>query len=234
MRFRLRKWAAAVAVCAIIMIGAGSIFSQTLHIVKRAPWEGEPTTPEALKKRIIQVAEQYKKFAPIPRAGFVDIAFPRDESEAEKLGGYAVLLVTAICQDRAELPIRYVRVEAAGRSQVLELLGAVSSTVAEDGTAVASTFGRNQVDALYLLPIYAALKKGVITADFASNRNGFKLYELSAPKVKHARKIKEWPAREKRPELGTLEEFIRREYPGFLVDRDGVPVPEGRLPLEVK
>ncbi|MGA2361630.1 MAG: hypothetical protein ABSG73_04135 [Candidatus Aminicenantales bacterium] len=200
------------------MISTGFVFSQTLHFVNRMPWEGKPTTPEALKQKIIQIAEQYKQFAPVPRVGFVDIAFPRDESEANSLGGYAVLLVTAICQDRAELPLRYVRVEAAGQSRVLEFLGAVSSTVADDGTAVASTFGRNQVDALYLLPIYAANEKGIITADFAANRNGFRLYELSVPKDEYARKIKQWPPQEIRPDATALKEFIKREYPGFLAD----------------
>jgi hypothetical protein len=220
MRRRARLWLWTVAAVAIMMAGGGAVYSQTLHFVNRIPWEGKPVTPEVLRKRIVETAEQFKKFAPIPRVAFVDITYPRDESEAERLAGYTVLLVTAICQNRVELPIRYVRFAAAGRSQVLELLGAVSSTVAEDGTAVASTFGRNQVDTLYLLPIYAAIKKGVITADFAANRSGFKLYELLAPKDKYARKIKEWPTREKRPDPAALAEFIRREYPGFLADRD--------------
>jgi hypothetical protein len=109
-------------------------------------------------------------------------------------------------------------IEVDGQSRDLELLGSVFSTVREDGNKVASTFGQNRIDALYLLPIYAANKKGIIIADFAANRNRFMLYELTGSKGKFMRKWSRWPAPDVRPKMPALKEFINREYPGFLAD----------------
>jgi len=81
---------------------------------------------------------------------------------------------------------------------------------------VSSTFGANRSDSLYLIPIYAATTGGTLFADFADNRDGFKLGELTGPPAGPLEKWKEQPREGARPIEANLAALIRREYPGFL------------------
>lgn len=216
MRF-CKKTSQLIFVGFIILVVAGNAaFAQDLHFVGREPERWEPCTPEDLIKRIDQAAAQYKAYAPIPRAGFIDIAYPCNEEEAKALAGYSVVLIVSISQDKAELPLSRVYVVVDGKPMDLELLVSVESTIPKKKRLIVTTFGANRSDALYLMPINAAMKKGTILVDFAKNRYGFKLYELQEPDPSSVGRWDEWPTRESRPLTQVLEDFICREFPCFI------------------
>lgn len=196
--------------------GDGS--AQELHVISQLPDGAEPLSPPGLSKRIRDAAVQYQAYAPIPRVGFYDIAYPATEAEAKELNRHAVLLVTAICQEKAEIPLRRVYVEVGGRQTDLRRLGSIVSEVRKEDDPVGSTFGQNRVDSLYLIPIYAAAKRGLLLADFAKNRDGFKLGELKGPP---SGSIKNWadsPTEGAKPSDKAIKDLIHREYPGFLAE----------------
>jgi hypothetical protein len=78
------------------------------------------------------------------------------------------------------------------------------------GSAEATVFGKFRQDALYLLPLHAALQKAELIADFAAHRSGFTLMQwvggpagaVSVP----SRALGD-------AERAALESFARREYP---------------------
>jgi len=68
--------------------------------------------------------EQGVENIPISRLGEVDIAYPASEEEYCALGGYAVVMIVAISDDREELPIERAYFQIADKKTVpLENLG---------------------------------------------------------------------------------------------------------------
>jgi hypothetical protein len=212
-----KKSGRAVFIFLVLLAEVGTLaFAQDVHFVNGQPVRWEPCIPEGLTQQIRQAAEQYKAFAPVPRVAFIDIAYPRDNEEARALAGYAVVLVTSISQDKTELPLHRVYVVANGTSAELECLVSVESVIQKKPKVIATTFGPYRCDALYLMPICAAMKRGRIFIDFAKNRSDFKLHEFQSPGPRDFSEWEEWPAPESRPSAQSLEGIIRREFPCFL------------------
>ena len=191
--------------------------AQELHVISELGGGAQPLSPPALSKRIRDAAVEYQAYAPIPRVGFYDVAYPATEAEARELNGYAVVLITAISQEKTEFPLRRVYVEVSGKQSDLTPLGSVLSAVRQEDDPVGSTFGANRVDGLYLLPIYVAGKKAILLVDFARNRDAFKLGQLEGPQGL----LKNWtvpPGQNTKPGEKALRNLILREYPGFLTE----------------
>ena len=194
----------------------GIASAQERHLISRLNSESVPSTPESMAVRIQEAATEYHEYAPVPRVVFYDIAYPADEAEAKRLKGCAVLLVTAISQDQAELPLRRVYVASENGPVKLALLASVSSVNSENNDPVGNTFGKYRSDSLYLLPLRLTFEKRELFADFAKNRDGFKLAELEGPS---SLELKQWsglPIEKEPPSEKSLLDFIQREYPGFV------------------
>ena len=73
-------------------------------------WRNQPASPERMNQRIEEAAVRYQASAPISRVVLYDIAYPHDEREYGELDGYAVILMTALTQERREFPIKRVYV----------------------------------------------------------------------------------------------------------------------------
>ena len=69
-------------------------------------WRDKPATPARMNQRIEEAAVRYQSNAPIPRVVLYDIAYPHDAEEYAALDGHAVMLTTALSQERAELPLK--------------------------------------------------------------------------------------------------------------------------------
>src|SRR5438552_2346230 len=83
---------------------AGVSTAQVTHREHYLGWANGAVTNTALDGRLSQAAMQYRSYAPVPRIAFYDIAFPKDCAEFATMSGHAVLVVTAVVQDSAELP----------------------------------------------------------------------------------------------------------------------------------
>lgn len=177
-------------------------------------WSATAATPELLRRRIEEAAVKYQARAPIPRVVFYDIAYPRDAREYASLDGHGVILLTALSQERGELPLRKVYFPLDGKEVELRLLKLVLSEQAP-GDISAKTFGPYRADALYLLPLYLRARPDYLLADFAAGRTAMKVADFSLPLSDEVQALGIKPPAGAGPSAAALEQFIRREYPSF-------------------
>lgn len=79
------------------------------------------------------------------------------------------------------------------------------------------TFGPNRVDTLYLLPMYLLKERGELLADFAQNRDGFRLSTFPNSTLPH---IENMAIAEPKgePSPAALKHMIELSYPGLFKD----------------
>lgn len=189
---------------------------ETIHIVDAGTTSKTPVSPAEMNNRIRDSAIEYREYAPIPRILFYDMVSPANAQEYAELGGNAILLITALSQDRTELPLKRVFVSLGGKEIELKLISSVLSQQNDAKSQTVKTFGPFRVDALYLLPAYLRLEDADLLADFAKNRTGFKLATFSASESPSTDYPVIKPSTEKAPSEAALTRIIRREYPGFI------------------
>ena len=189
---------------------------QPNHVEGPTAWRNQPVTPAKMNARIEAAAVQYAAHAPVPRIALFDIGYPHSEQEYAALDGNAVILFTAISQNRDELPLQRVYVSADGKEVELKLLKVVLAELPASDSVLSKTFGRFRADALYLLPMSLRNKAGDLLIDFQTNRKAFKVTTLGEPLPEDL----SWMTRAKSsgasPSPSALEAFIKREYPSFI------------------
>lgn len=188
---------------------------QPQSVVEAPVWRDKPVTPERMSQRIEEAAIKYQTNAPIPRVVLYDIGYPRNDQEYAALDGHAVILVTALAQEREELPLQRVYVLIDGKEIELKLLKLVLSEQRVTGSISAKTFGAFRADALYLLPMHLRMKAGDLLADFGRNRMAFKVATFGTPVSAEVSRLTVKALTGAGPSDETLEEFIKREYPSF-------------------
>lgn len=187
--------------------------TQTLR--EELPVTYAAVTPEKMRRRIEEAAVKYQEHAPVPRIVLYDVAYPRDAQEHARLDGHAVLLITALSQERGELPLRRLYVSAAGQEVELKLLKLVLSEQTAAGDLSARTFGPFREDALYLLPLHMRARAGELLADFALSRMRMKVVDFGTPLPDDVSKFGIKPPSGAGPSADALQELVRREYPSF-------------------
>ncbi len=214
-----------LAILAVVMVSIPD-FGWTeaedhLHVRERTGYSSEPVGSARMDERITESALRYRKHGAVAaRAGFHDIAFPKDSKEFHRLNGYGLLVVTAISQDSSELPLSRVYVQGEDGQEVLQRLFSISSAVEPPDGAVAQVFGPFRADAMYLFPVHWKFKDSKLLTDFAQNRRGFQLATFPE-RIPSALKAlpKEKPT--SIPPLEEIRQFAHREYPDlghFLVE----------------
>jgi hypothetical protein len=168
-----------------------------------------------MNQRLDDAATQNEAYAPIPRIALYDIGYPQSDDEFKELGGYAVLLITAVSQQQDELPLKRVYVLLDGKEIDLKPISSVLSTPSSGSKTVVDTFGAYRSDDLYLLPVYLRLKSADLLIDFAKNRLGFKIATFGTPVSTQVGALHIGPPTVSRPAETVLQAFIKREFPGF-------------------
>lgn len=187
------------------------------QIVSQSPVSQGSVTPEAIGKRLEDTAERTRKASPNggARGAIVDFAWAQDADEYRALGKYVVVLISAVSQDAAELPLKRVYVQAKGREVELLRIGSERREVPQD-SPVHAMLGPFREDSFYLAPAGVMMREGILLVDFAVRRSGFRLYELpGAPPDFVTRDRNPMPAANARPEPAALKAIIAREYAGF-------------------
>lgn len=206
-----------LAILAVVMVNVPD-FGWTeaedyFHVRERTRYSSEPVSSARMDRIITESALRYRKYGAVAaRAGFHDIAFPKDSTEFHRLNGYGLLVVTAISQDRSEIPLRRVYVQGEHGQEVLQRLSSISSAVDPPDGAVAQIFGPFRVDAMYLFPVHCRFKDSKLLTDFAQNRMGLHLAtfpERIPPALKALPKEKPTSI----PPLKEIRQFAHREYP---------------------
>jgi hypothetical protein len=184
-------------------------------VVEPGTWPNKPVTPEGMNQRIEEAAVKYQANAPIPRVVLYDIGYPKDNQEYAALDGHAVMLVTALSQQKEELPLKRIYVLMDGKEIDLKLLKLVLSDQSAGNNISAKTFGPFREDALYLLPAYLRIKPADLMVDFGTNREGFKVTSFGTPVSGEVSNLSFKAPSGKGPSNKVLDEFIRREFPSF-------------------
>ena len=185
------------------------------HYMEASVWKNEPPMPVRMNQQIEEGAVKYAAYAPIPRIVFYDIGYPENGHEYAALDGNSVILFTAISQDRGELPLKKAYVLLEGKEIELKLLRVGLSEMPVNDSAAAKTFGRFRADALYLFPMSLRVKNGDLLIDFQKNRMAFKVATLGTPLSDELSRMMLIKLSGTGPLQSALQEFIKREYPGF-------------------
>lgn len=187
------------------------------QIVSQSPVTHGAVTPEAIGKRLEDTAERVRKMSATggARGAVVDFAWAQDKDEYRALGKYVVVLVSAVSQDAAELPLKRVYVQSKGREIELRRIASERRDVAKE-SPVHAMLGPHREDGFYLAPADVMMRDGALLVDFAVRRNGFHLYNLpGTPPDFIARDRNPTPAADASPEPKALQAIIAREYTGF-------------------
>ena len=187
--------------------------AQQKHIEASFGWSKRAVSNAALDDRIRDAATQYRSYAPIPRIGFFDIAYPKDSVEALALSGYAVMVVTALVQDSTELPLTTLYLRTASGNHPIDRYSAIASIVSD--TVILGTFGKFRLDALYLVPLSWRKESGDLFADFATHRNGFRLGQFDGQVPEQLARLGVIREPTHLPPDTAVRVIVRREYPGL-------------------
>jgi hypothetical protein len=187
-----------------------------LHVTTKSEQTQASVSPEGMDQRILESASAYKRYAPVPRFAFFDLALPINAAEHIALDRNLVLYLAVLSQERAELPLKRVYVLVDGAEVELKPISSVISH--QPPGPVVDTFGRFRQDALYLLPLVSRMEAKELLADFQGDRLAFKLgtfsdnLELPADVSKLAGEEPIGTG----PTPAGLNQILRREYPGFV------------------
>jgi len=124
-------------------------------------------TREAHQERLERVALSYKQYGKVPRFVDYEIAIPKTIESYRTLNRQGILMITAICQDRDEIPPSRVYIRASG--QEIELKRIVWTDIVTT-PPVRDILGAFRVDAFYVLPVNLAYGEGELLVDFAVHR----------------------------------------------------------------
>lgn len=194
---------------AIGFISAAS--AQDEHTVSSGTWQKTPVSTAEMNQRVAKASLKLREYPTVPRVGFFDLAQPADLPEYVALGGNAVVLVTVVTHQEAELPLQRVYLDWRGESIELALLAKALSRVTEP--EVSETLGAYRMDALYLVPLFKGFDEAKLMTDFAANRTDFQLGSISGSLIPAEDRMR--VELSKAPNMDALQRFIQREYPGF-------------------
>ncbi|MGO4223658.1 hypothetical protein AB4Y64_17625 [Lysobacter sp. TAF61] len=208
------------ALCTLVLaalLSAWSSIDHTVHVLGPGSWAQTPVVPEAMTRRVEDAAIEYEEHAPVPRVALFDVAFPASAEEFESTDGYGVLLLTALSQEKIELPPERIYVTLHGKEHVLKQISFTNATP-KQSPRVERVLGANRWDALYLFPVHLMQDGAILTIDFAANRTGFAFGQFTAGDRDALGYEVVAPGGLRRP--GAAQEaimnMVAREYPGFL------------------
>jgi hypothetical protein len=168
---------------------------------------------ERLERSAFNVAESAPKGA--ARGSSVDLCWASSPEEYRALAKHVLVLVSAVTQDKAELPLRRVYVTVDGKETELVRLSSQLSDVRKDSKTF-SVLGPYREDGFYLAPAGLMMLDGFLQADFAVRRNGFNLYKLpGTPPDFIKADSNPMPAPDAKPDTPMLRALLQREYKGF-------------------
>ena len=190
----------------------------TGQITTQNPVSKGAVTPEAINERLEDLAERARGIAKagIPRAAIVDFAWAQNAAEYRALNKFVVVLITAVSQDAAELPLKRAYImDERGREVPLKKIASERSDVPKD-SAVHALLGSFREDSFYLAPAKAMMSNGSLLIDFAVRRSGFRIYELPGVPPDFIKTDRSpVPARNAKADAKAIEAPIEREYTGF-------------------
>jgi hypothetical protein len=177
----------------------------------------DPVTPEQIKSEMEAKAQKYQDSW--PRFFTFSGAPPHDQKEFTALAKYMVYLFAVWTQKAEELPVKRIFIRAP-RGEEIPVPNVLSwRSPVEQGSATAKRFGPYRQDGFYLVPTGALVREGQLIMDLTAGRTEWALVDLpsSVAASRQGKFLAGDPAPGARPNLKFLQDFIRREFPGFPV-----------------
>jgi hypothetical protein len=209
--YKFGLWCILVLMLSILGCVTQKQNAETSHLVAPGHIEYVPLTEPKAWEKIIQAADEYKMYAPIPRVGFSDITSPASVTEYQELDGYGLLVVTVLSQKEKEVPVKRTYFRDATQIIELEKLYQQISLVPDEYSDVIKVFGKYRADTLYIFPLYCRVLKGELVIDFMENREGFVVTKF--PMEKDDMPVT--PPSSKTLPMTAINKLIKREVPLF-------------------
>jgi hypothetical protein len=125
-------------------------------------------------------AENLRKHGRLLRMADYEVIFPATREEYAALNKHAVVLLTIVTQDAAELPLKRVFLRAPGGEEFPLRVEATFYGRNRD-SLVRKTFGPFRAEVFCLLPVSRTFEDSTLQVDFAKNRAGFAVTRFPAP-----------------------------------------------------
>jgi hypothetical protein len=139
----------------------------------------QPTTEAVVAGRLESMRADIPAKASVPRVALSDITYPRTQAELKAMGGFALLLVTAVTHDEGELPVDHAEVRIGDKTA--NLVQVTSRRTQVPAGALNDLFGRYRQDVVYLIPVFATRVRADIYAFLGGGKLQMKLLQLSPP-----------------------------------------------------
>ena len=219
-------------VCGVAILAGVSCCAWSGQQAGYATWRRTPATTERMTQRLEATATRLQSEAPLARMALSDIAYPADQRDYRALNGNAVLLISALVWDRAELPLAQVLVVAADKTTVLTRIYAVLSDQTGSASLPVKTFGPYREDVLCLLPVRLRLQPADVVVDLGGGKGRLKVTSFGATVPPRISSVMTTDTLGNGPSEQVLNTFIRGEFPGVLDPpraRRSEPASEGEL-----
>jgi hypothetical protein len=171
-----------------------------------------PVTEAVVQRRLDDYAATLPKNAVVPRIALADVAYPRTQAELNAMGGFAAVLVTAICRDAAELPIAQVEFNMPNDRLKLPLV--VSQRTEFTSASKSTVYGKARFDAVFLLPVFLTRKEGTVIVYLGAGARPLRVLSFpSAPGEDGLRPGLHFDWAPTQPETPVLHKLIDEELP---------------------
>jgi hypothetical protein len=176
-------------------------------------------SPERIKSDAEEDARELQDS--LPRHPMFYAMWTKDPAVFAALAKYTLFLVPVWTQKAEELPVKRVFIRAP-RGEEIPVLNVLSwRTPVEQGSATAKRYGAYRQDGFYLVPTGALMREGQLIMDLSAGATELVMLELPTIKA-NAQDDKDKvpngdPAPGAKPDLKALQDFIRRNFPGFPV-----------------
>jgi hypothetical protein len=187
-------------------------------------------TLRATERALLHAAERDAKRGKVSRIALFELAFPDDSTEFAALGGQALMAVTALSWCQYELPLRdtYLLSDS-GRIEMTPVTSVFSEAADSN---VMQVYGGHRIDELFLVPVEAVARGGVLAVDFGKppdklpppaarvcgtpGRDAFQLHRFLEDDVPADYLARVGVLAARTPDTDALVAFVRKTFPEFL------------------
>lgn len=185
---------------------------EIIHLVAEHPPVYEKLSKLEMQNTLVESAKKYEKYGQVARATHHDMAYPKNNEEYIKMGGFGVLWVTSHSQLKDELPIKNLRISVKNIGNIY-LEPIYSFLTDEQDEFIAKILGKNRADAIYMIPFFEELQGATLVADYSANRVDFILGELNKEFPAEIGPLFKLPTKIVYPDKEIFNVMLKREYP---------------------
>lgn len=195
--------------------------AQPSHVEVHEAFQKGPVANAAIDERLEATAVQFASRGDIPRVALFDMAFPADSAEYERMHGYALVVITAVARDSAELPLGRAYVAGAARPETLTVVARILSRVSD--AAIGGAFGTYREDVVLLMPMRARVPGAALLVDFAAHRSAFRITVFDDDLPPLLESFQQLSAPAGVPPRAEVDTLLEREYPDLAAAVVGRP-----------